>query len=143
MEIERTDNGTIYFYVDKEYLKKYGLEIETFRNRKPFRSDIFDSLLENAEKEYGAKFSECTMPENIIVKSNIVIFEVKEKSNIVQMENDYIEDERLARNIWELFRTLPDEKLHMGIMDVDEKRKLLEQIRNDESMQYIWENFIY
>ena len=34
MEIERTDNGVVYFYVDEEYLKKYGLELKTFRYKR-------------------------------------------------------------------------------------------------------------
>lgn len=142
MEIERTDDGIIYFYVDKKYLKKYDLEIEIFKTRKFFKADIFDSLLDKAEKEYGAKFGENTMPKNISVKGNIVIFEVKEESKIVQMENEYIENEMIARGIWELFHTLTDEKINMGIIDADKKRELLQQIRNDESMQYIWENFM-
>lgn len=143
MDIERTDDGIICFYVDKEYLKKYGLEIETFRTRKPFKADMFDSLLNKAKKEYGVKFSEDTMPKNISVTGNIVIFEVREEPKIVQMENEYIENEMITRGIWELFRTLPDKKINIGITDADKKRELLEQIRNDESMQYLWENFMY
>lgn len=143
MRIERTDSGRIYFYVDKEYLEKYGLEIETFRTGRPFKADIFDSLLDKAEKEYGTKFGKSATPVSISVKENAVIFEVKEKSNIVQMENEYMENEMIAKGIWGLLHTLPDEKINMGIIDADEKRELLEQIRNDESMQYIWEKFMY
>ncbi len=124
MEIERMGGGRLCFYVDEEYLKKYGLDIETFRKNKPFNVDIFDSLLYKAEKEYGAKFVEDTIPKSISVKGNIVIFEV------------------IARGIWELFRTLPNEKINMGIIDEDKKRKLLQQIRDDGSVQYIWENFM-
>lgn len=143
MEIERTDNGIIYFYVDKKYLEKYGLKIEIFKTKKLFKADFFNSLLDKAEKEYGVKFGENTILKNISVKGNIVIFEVKEESKIVQMENEYIENEMIARGIWELFHTLADEKINMGIIDVDKKRELLQQIRNDESMQYIWEKFMY
>ena len=143
MRLERTDNGRICFYVDKEYLKKYGLEIETFRTGRPFKADIFDSLLDKAEKEYGTKFGKDAMPVSISVKENDVIFEVKEKANIVQMENEYMENEIIAKEIWELLRTLPDEKINMGIIDADKKRELLKQIRNDKSMQYIWEKFMY
>lgn len=143
MRLERTDNGRICFYVDKEYLKKYGLEIETFRTGRPFKADIFDSLLDKAEKEYGTKFGKDATPVSISVKENAVMFEVKEKSNIVQMENEYMENEMIAKEIWELLRTLPDEKINMGIIDADKKRELLKQIRNDKSMQYIWEKFMY
>ena len=51
MEIERMDDGILCFYVDEKYLKKYGLEIETFSKGKPFKVNIFDSLLYKAEKE--------------------------------------------------------------------------------------------
>lgn len=143
MRIKRTDNGRIYFYVDKEYFKKYGLEIETFRTGRPFKAEVFDSLLDKAEKEYDAKFGKDATLVSISVKENAVIFEVKEKSNIVQAENEYIENKMIAKGIWELLRMLPDEKINMGIIDADKKRGLLKQIRNDESMQYIWEKFMY
>lgn len=142
MEIKRTDKGIIYFYVDEEYLKKYGLQLEIFRNKKPFKVDILDDLLHKAVKEYGVKFSKNTVPMSIWVKGNIVIFEVKETSNIVYMENDFIENENIVRDIWELFRTLPNEDINMGLMGVDKKRKLLEQIRSIKGIDYIREHFI-
>ena len=142
MEIERMDDGILCFYVDEKYLKKYGLEIETFSKGKPFKVNIFDSLLYKAEKEYGVKFGEDTIPKSISVKDNIVIFEVKEEPKIMPAENKYMENEMIARGIWELFRTLPNEKINMGIIDEDKKRELLQQIRDDESVQYIWENFM-
>ena len=37
---------------------------------------------------------------------------------------------------------MSDEKIYFGIMEIEEKRKLLEEIRNDEDMTYIRENFI-
>ena len=46
------------------------------------------------------------------------------------------------KGIKELFRFLPDKKRFFGIMEIEEKRKLLEEIRNDEDMAYIRENFI-
>lgn len=110
MKIERTDEGIIYFYVDEEYLKRYGLGLDTFRDKKPFKTDIFDTLLDKT---------------------------VKEKSNVVYMENEFIENENITKGIWELFRTLPDEKMNMGIIDVDKKRELLEQIRSDKGIDYI------
>ena len=143
MVIERMNDGRLYFYVDEEYLKKYGLEIETFRKSKPFKVDIFDSLLYKAEKEYGAKFDEDTIPKSISVKGNVVIFEVKEESKIMPAENKYMENEMIARGILELFRTLPDKKINIGIFNTDKKRELLQLIRNDETMKYIWENFMY
>ncbi len=142
MKIERTNRGIIRFYVDEKYLKKYHLEIETFKSQKPFKADIFDSLLDKAAKKYGVKFSKNTMPKNIYVKENIVIFEVVEKSNIIYLENEYIENEKIVKEIWELFRTLPDEKINMGITDVDKKRKLLDEIRSDKGLDYIRKNFM-
>ncbi len=142
MKIERTSRGIIRFYVDEKYLKKYHLEIETFKSQKPFKADIFDSLLDKAAKKYGVKFSKHTMPKNIYVKENIVIFEVVEKSNIIYLENEYIENEKIVKEIWELFRTLPDEKINMGITDVDKKRKLLDEIRSDKGLDYIRKNFM-
>ena len=142
MEIERADNGVVYFYVDEEYLKKYGLELKTFRYKRPFQTDIFDDLLDKAVKEYGVVFPEYAVPKSIRVRGNIVIFEVEEKSNIIQLENKYIEKEHIAREIWELFRTLPNETIYMGMMDEKKKRELLEKIRSEKGIEYIRKNFI-
>ena len=142
MEIKRTGEGIIYFYVDEEYLKKYGVKFETFKKLKPFKADIFDDLLDKAIEEYGVKFNKNTVPKSIHVRGNTVIFEVKEKSNILYMENEFFENENIARGIWELFRMLPDEKISMGIVSADKKRKLLEQIRSDKGLDYIREYFI-
>ena len=85
MRIEKTDKGVIYFFVEEEYLKKYGLELETFRDKKPFPMDIFDDLLSRAVKEYGAAFRDNAVPKSIRVLGNIVIFEVEEMANIYSL----------------------------------------------------------
>ena len=46
------------------------------------------------------------------------------------------------RGIRELFRFLPDEKIYFGIMEIEEKRKLLEEIRHDDEMNYIRKNLL-
>ncbi|NDO49186.1 hypothetical protein FMM75_07035 [Lachnospiraceae bacterium MD335] len=79
MKIERTDKGIVYFYVEEEYLKQYGLELQTFRDQEPFKVDILDDMLNKAEKEYGAKFGKDAVPKRLRVRGNIVIFEVEEK----------------------------------------------------------------
>lgn len=87
MKIERTGGGIVYFYVDEEYLRKYNLNIETFRDKKPFKVDIFDALLEEAIKEYNVKFNKNTVPKSICVRENFVIFEVREKSKFCVFGN--------------------------------------------------------
>lgn len=42
----------------------------------------------------------------------------------------------------ELSCFLPDEKIYLEEMEIEKKRKLLEEIRNDDNMTYIKENFI-
>ena len=42
----------------------------------------------------------------------------------------------------ELSCFLPDEKIYLEEMGIEEKRKLLEEIRNDDNMTYIKENFM-
>lgn len=42
----------------------------------------------------------------------------------------------------ELVCFLPDEKIYLEEMEIEKKRKLLEEIRNDDNMTYIKENFI-
>ena len=86
-------------------------------------------------------FPEYAVPKSIRVRGNIVIFEVEEKSNIIQLENKYIEKEHIAREIWELFRTLRNETIYMGMMDEKKKRELLEKIRSEKGIEYIRNNY--
>ncbi len=58
------------------------------------------------------------------------------------MESEENEELEIMKGIREIFRFLPDERIYFGIMEIEEKRKLLEEIRNDDNMTYIRENFI-
>lgn len=57
------------------------------------------------------------------------------------MQSEENEELQIMKGIRELFRFLPDEKIYLEIMEIGEKRKLLEEIRNDDNMTYIRENF--
>lgn len=66
---------------------------------------------------------------------------VFEKSNQNCLQSEENEELQIMKGIRELFRFLPDEKIYLEIMEIGEKRKLLEEIRNDDNMTYIRENF--
>ena len=64
------------------------------------------------------------------------------KKNQDYYESEENEEFEIMKGIRKLLRSLPDEKIYFGTMEIGEKRKLLEGIRNDEDMAYIRENFI-
>lgn len=73
---------------------------------------------------------------------NTVLITLTEKDNIVYLENDFTEEESIVEGIQGIFRSLPDEKIYMGLMDEEEKRRILAEIRSDEGRDLIKELFL-
>ena len=141
MELVRTGASEVKFYLDIAFLSQYELDIETFEKGKPFTAKIVDDLLNFANEKYGLSFDESDTPKAVYVVADYVVM-VFEKRNQIYFESEEIEEFEIMKGIRELFRFLPDEKIYFGIMEIEEKRKLLEEIRNDDNMTYIRENFI-
>ena len=137
----RTGAREVKFYLDIAFISQYELDFETFEKRKPFTAKIVDDLLNFANEKYGLDFDEYDTPEavNVVADRVVMVFEKRNKDYLESDENEELE---IMKGIREIFRFLPDEKIYFEIMEIEEKRKLLEEIRNDDSMTYIRENFI-
>ena len=94
-----------------------------------------------ANDKYGLNFDEFDTPKAVYVVADHVVM-VFEKRNQIYFESEGNEEFEIMKGIRKLFRFLPDEKIYFGIMEIEEKRKLLEEIRNDDNTTYIKENFI-
>ena len=140
MELVRMRAGKVEFYLDITFLSQYELDLETFERRKPFAVKIIDDLLNFANEIYGLNFDETDTPKAIYVVADcvVMVFE-KINQNCLQSEED--EELEIMKGIREIFCFLPDEKINFGLMEVEKKRKLLEEIRSDDNMTYIRENF--
>lgn len=66
----------------------------------------------------------------------------KRNQNYLELESLQNEELEIMKGIKEIICFLPDEKVYLGDIGIQEKRKLLEEIRNDDNMTYIRENFI-
>ena len=141
MELVRTGAREVRFYLDIDFLSQYELDIETFEKRKPFTAKIVDDLLNYASEKYGLDFDGSDTPKAIYVVEGCVAM-VFMKRNQLYFELEENEKFEIMKGIRELFRSLPDEKIYFGIMEIEEKRKLLDEIRNDDDMTYIREKFI-
>ena len=141
MELVRTGASEVKFYLDRAFLSQYELDIETFEKGKPFTAKIVDDLLNFANEKYGLNFDGSDTSKAVYVVADHVVM-VFEKRNQIYFESEENEEFEIMKGIRELFRFLPDEKIYFGIMEIEEKRKLLEEIRNDDNMTYIRENFI-
>ena len=141
MELVRTGAREVKFYLDIDFLSQYKLDIETFEKGKPFTAKIIDDLLIFANQKYRLNFYESDTPKAVYVVAGRVVMDF-EKRNQIYFESEENEEFEIMKGIRELFRFLPDEKIYFGIMEIEEKRKLLEEIRNDDNMTYIRENFI-
>jgi len=141
MELVRTGEREVKFFLDIDFLFQYELNLEIFEKRKPFKAKIVDDLLNFANEKYGLDFDESDVPKAIYVIADYVVM-VFEKSNQYDWESEENEELEIMKGIRELFCFLPDEKIYLEEMEIEEKRKLLEEIRNDDNMTYIKENFI-
>lgn len=141
MEMVRTGAGEVKFYLDTAFISEYGLDFETFEKRKPFAAKIVDDLLNFANEKYRLDFDEYDTPKAVYVAEDRVVM-VFEKRNQEYFEPEGNEELEVMKGIREIFRFLPDEKIYFEKMEIGEKRKLLEEIRNDDNMTYIRENFI-
>lgn len=140
MELVRMGAGKVEFYLDITFLSQYELDLETFERKKPFAVKIIDDLLNFANEIYGLNFDETDTPKAIYVVADcvVMVFE-KINQNCLQSEED--EELEIMKGIREIFCFLPDEKINFGLMEAEKKRKLLEEIRSDDNMTYIRENF--
>lgn len=143
MKMVRTGSMEVRCYLDVDYLKKFGLELEIFRDHKPFPDAILRELLAIANDKYGLEFDvETETPREISVVEDTAVI-VFEKSNVIHLPGEEFEEFEILSGIRQLFRELPDEKINMGVMKVEEKQRILEEIRNDDSMAYLRKEFVY
>lgn len=140
MELVKTGAGKVTFYLDITFLSQYELDFETFEKRKPFAVKIIDDLLNVANVKYGLDFDETDTPKAIYVVADCVVM-VFEKRNQNCLQSEENEELEIMKGIREIFCFLPDEKIDFELMEVEKKRKLLEEIRSDDNMTYIRENF--
>ena len=73
---------------------------------------------------------------------NTVLIILTEKDNIVYLENEFTEEESIVEGIQGIFRSLPDEKIYMGLMDEEEKRRVLAKMRSDEGNDSMRDMFL-
>lgn len=138
MRIER-EKDKVYFLLEENELEVYDVTLEQLRLMKPFKADILDYLAQKAHIEYGKEYEYEFSKMKITVFAKHVLISMTEKSNVVHIENDFTEQEAIVDGLQELYRYLPDDKIHMGIMDVVDKKKLLTLYRRDEGKELIRE----
>lgn len=142
MLMRRTDDLIEVLMSDRE-LGAYNLTVEHIAQRKPFPVKLIEDLMNKASTEYSMDFDidDCSLIIERYGEMNVYI-SFREKSNIIYLENDYTETERIIDGIQSLYRELPDESIYCGIMDVEEKRKYLEFMRSEEGRAIIRREFI-
>lgn len=132
----------VLFMLEEEDLAKYDLTLEHMRQRKPFTEKLVMDIIDIAHETYDMDFDIDCCGLDIIVYERDLVMSIREKSNIIQLENDFIEEENIISGLHQLFRDLPNEKINVGIMDVDKKRKLLEELRSEAGREIIRREFI-
>lgn len=142
MRMRRTDE-LIEVLMSFSDLEKYNLTVEHMAQHRPFSAKLIEDLIDKASIEYGMEFDidDCGLRIERYGEMNIYI-SFREKSNVIYLENDYIENERIIDGIQGLYRELPDESIYCGIMDVEEKKKHLELMRSEAGREIIRREFL-
>ena len=136
------EQNKVWFLLDKDELLPYDVTLTQFRERKPIKENIFLELVKKAYDEYGKEYKFEGTNMQIQTFENTVLITLTEKDNIVYLENEFTEEESIVEGIQEIFRSLPDEKIYMGLMDEEEKRRVLAKMRSDEGKDIIRDMFL-
>ena len=136
------EQNKVWFLLDKDELLPYDVTLTQFRERKPIKENIFLELVKKAYDEYGKEYKFEGTNMQIQTFENTVLIILTEKDNIVYLENEFTEEESIVEGIQGIFRSLPDEKIYMGLMDEEEKRRVLAKMRSDEGKGIISDMFL-
>ena len=136
------EQNKVWFLLDKDELLPYDVTLTQFRERKPIKENIFLELVKKAYDEYGKEYKFEGTNMQIQTFENTVLITLTEKDNIVYLENEFTEEESIVEGIQGIFRSLPDEKIYMGFMDEEEKRRVLAKMRSDEGKDIIRDMFL-
>lgn len=136
------EQNKVWFLLDKDELLPYDVTLTQFRERKPIKENIFLELVKKAYDEYGKEYKFEGTNMQIQTFENTVLIILTEKNNIVYLENEFTEEESIVEGIQGIFRSLPDEKIYMGFMDEEEKRRVLAKMRSDEGKDIIRDMFL-
>lgn len=136
------EQNKVWFLLDKDELLPYDVTLTQFRERKPIKENIFLELVKKAYDEYGKEYKFEGTNMQIQTFENTVLIILTEKDNIVYLENEFTEEESIVEGIQGIFRSLPDEKIYMGFMDEEEKRRVLAKMRSDEGKGIIRDMFL-
>ena len=91
MELIRTGAREVKFYLDIVFLSQYELDIETFKNGKPFTVRVVDDLLNFANEKYRLNFDGSDTPKAVYVVADCVVM-VFEKRNQICFESEENEE---------------------------------------------------
>ena len=136
------EQNKVWFLLDKDELLPYDVTLTQFRERKPIKENIFLELVKKAYDEYGKEYKFEGTNMQIQTFENTVLIILTEKDNIVYLENEFTEEESIVEGIQGIFRSLPDEKIYMGFMDEEEKRRVLAEMRSDGGKGIIRDMFL-
>lgn len=138
-------DGRIKFIIEEEFFNEYGLTGDYFVSGNPIPEAVFDALFDMAEAQYdsvkfnrdsfGSSFDKTQDKVELVVRPII-------ESKII----DYLDynEEFYYIELYRSFLELDDNKIFLGWMTWDKKRKELEKLRNDREYlrQYLKENGI-
>lgn len=142
MHIILTENKRVVAALNDFELEKYGYNVKWFKDKKPIKEQVMLDIFAEATAKYNMKFDIDDCRLSIDTCLNTVFFSFSEKSNLIYLDNDYIQDEAVVNGIHRMFQELSDEQIDMGIMTVEEKKRRLQELRSEKGKELIGEYYL-
>ena len=117
--------------IDETFANKHGGTLENIYYKHQFQASLVDELTDIARDKLGVDFeTDGSELYSIYPQGANLVFVLKVKSNIIQLENDYIEEETIISS-WQSLLETDEDKVFLGLMTVDERRKEIERLKTD------------
>lgn len=132
MDAIMLENGWVRFIVDNIWLAQFGITIDHMEKSMSYSCEIYESLLEYAEKKFKVSFNhDIGIYYLRRIADDKIEMDIKPESNIIYMHNDFIDDHNIAEGIRRLLCNLPDDKIKTSHNSEVERLNYINKLRTD------------
>lgn len=121
----------VQFVIDEDFASKHGETIYNILNGRGFKATVIDELCDIASKKFDIEFdNDGSELHGFYPYGDKAVIILKKKSNIIYLENNYIEEEEIISG-WQSIFEEHEDKIFMGLMAVDKRREEIERLKTD------------
>lgn len=142
VEIYPTPNGKVCFSISEEFINKYDVSLDEFVNGAPVKEALYDELFDMAKEKYNYEFDRDSFFCDMSEEDGRATVTIKPKGNSKIINYFDYNDEAFWVEQFRRLMSIDDDKIFLGLMTTEEKRKELERLRTDREYlrQYLIKN---